>query len=163
MDLGQRPFKVPGKLGEASLYRACPRDQDIIVAFDGVGWAHEAHRFFQATARPVAQDGAAKALGGGEAEASDAARRIGSAAVARLQYEGRRGKARSFPHMQELSAGLETSDCRHRGGGAGAIAAAQADRRLRPLALRLASTSRPPLVAMRARKPCRRLRTSLDG
>jgi hypothetical protein len=65
--------------------------------------------------------------------------------------------------MQELFAGLEASDCRHRGDGAGALAADQADRRLRPLALRRASTFRPPVVAMRARKPWRRLRTSRDG
>jgi len=65
--------------------------------------------------------------------------------------------------MQKLSAGLEAFDCRHRGGGAPALAADQADRRLRPLALRRASTLRPPLAAMRARKPWRRLRTSRDG
>src|SRR5512145_2110466 len=45
----------------------------------------------------------------------------------------------------------------------GALAADQADRRLRPLALRRASTLRPPVVDMRARKPWRRLRTSRDG
>jgi hypothetical protein len=39
----------------------------------------------------------------------------------------------------------------------------QADRRLRPRARRAAITLRPPTVAMRARKPCRRLRTILLG
>lgn len=39
----------------------------------------------------------------------------------------------------------------------------QAERRLRPRALRAAITLRPPTVAMRARKPWRRLRTSLLG
>src|SRR5437763_12265041 len=39
----------------------------------------------------------------------------------------------------------------------------QADRRLRPLARRAASTRRPPGVAIRARKPWRRLRISLLG
>ena len=38
-----------------------------------------------------------------------------------------------------------------------------ADRRLRPFARRRATTLRPPVVAMRLRKPCRRLRTSLLG
>ena len=47
--------------------------------------------------------------------------------------------------------------------GAGAAETAQADRRLRPFARRAASTRRPPGVAMRARKPWRRLRTSLLG
>ena len=36
VDLGQRPLKVLGNLGEAPLYRACPSDQDIIVARDRV-------------------------------------------------------------------------------------------------------------------------------
>ena len=39
----------------------------------------------------------------------------------------------------------------------------QADRRLRPRARRRASTRRPPLVAIRARNPWRRLRTRLLG
>jgi hypothetical protein len=39
----------------------------------------------------------------------------------------------------------------------------QAESRLRPRARRAAMTLRPPFVAMRARKPCRRLRTSLLG
>src|ERR1700728_3938273 len=39
----------------------------------------------------------------------------------------------------------------------------KAERRLRPLARRRANTSRPFLVAIRARKPCRRARTSLLG
>ena len=41
--------------------------------------------------------------------------------------------------------------------------APHADRRLRPLARRRATTLRPPVVAIRLRKPCRRLRTSLLG
>jgi hypothetical protein len=40
---------------------------------------------------------------------------------------------------------------------------AQADSRLRPFARREASTRRPAAVAMRARKPWRRLRTRLLG
>ncbi len=39
----------------------------------------------------------------------------------------------------------------------------QADRTLRPLARRAASTRRPPLVAIRARNPWRRLRTRFEG
>ena len=42
-------------------------------------------------------------------------------------------------------------------------AARQADSRLRPRARRALSTLRPPFVARRARKPWRRLRTSLLG
>jgi hypothetical protein len=39
----------------------------------------------------------------------------------------------------------------------------QADKRLRPRARRAAMTLRPPTVAIRARNPCRRLRTILLG
>jgi len=41
--------------------------------------------------------------------------------------------------------------------------AIQADSRARPLARRALSTARPPLVLMRARNPCVRLRLSLLG
>ena len=44
-----------------------------------------------------------------------------------------------------------------------ALAQRQAESRLRPIARRFDSTLRPPTVAVRARKPCRRLRTSLLG
>jgi len=56
MDLGQRPFKVPGNLGEAPLYRARPSDQDIIVAGNGVLRTNNPHRLLQPPPRPVAQD-----------------------------------------------------------------------------------------------------------
>jgi hypothetical protein len=64
----------------------------------------------------------------------------------------------SAPYMQKLRACLEASDRGHRWSVAG-----YADRRLRPLALRRASTFRPPVVDIRARKPWRFLRTSRDG
>jgi hypothetical protein len=52
---------------------------------------------------------------------------------------------------------------RYRSGGLTGEAGVQALSRLRPRARRAAITLRPPLVAMRARKPCRRFRTSLLG
>jgi hypothetical protein len=47
--------------------------------------------------------------------------------------------------------------------GAANLPAAQALRRFRPRVRRALSTLRPPLVAMRLRKPWRRLRTNLLG
>src|SRR4029078_13291014 len=79
--------------------------------------------------------------------------------AARLQDKRGCHVARSALHMKKLGTGLETSDGRHRLGTAGL----HADRRLRPLALRRASTLRPPLVAMRARNPWRRFPTGRDG
>ena len=68
---------------------------------------------------------------------------------------------------QELGAACQAAGLRRHGRGLlrgrAATRATQADSRLRPLARRLASTLRPPTVAMRARNPCRRLRTSFDG
>jgi hypothetical protein len=46
---------------------------------------------------------------------------------------------------------------------AAAVRRLQALSRLRPRARRAASTRRPPFLAMRVRKPWRRLRTSLLG
>src|SRR5690606_21869674 len=68
--------------------------------------------------------------------------------------------------LRTLQESLRTSPdgCAHRLAGSGqGIVSAQALSRLRPRLRRAATTPRPPLVAMRARKPCRRLRTSLEG
>jgi hypothetical protein len=158
--LGKRAFKVLDQLGEAPLYRARTGNQNIIISLDRGPWPCEPHRLFEPPPRPVARDSTAEALGRGEAEASNMV--IGALirnTAARLQDKRGCHVARSALHMKKLGTGLETSDGRHRLGTAGL----QADRRLRPLALRRASTLRPPLVAMRARNPWRRLRTSRDG
>ena len=159
MDLGKRTLKVLDQFGEAPLYRALPRDQDIIIAGHGMTWSGDPHRLFQPAARPVADHRAAQSLGRGEAEAGEVrVLRLTGRAWARLEQERGHGDASATPHMQELRACLETSDRRHRN-----VPPAYADRRLRPLARRRASTFRPPLVAMRARKPWRFLRTSREG
>jgi hypothetical protein len=87
----------------------------------------------------------------------------------RLQHKPmRRGLAALCRHAQKIratfEAGGERRGVKHAGGAAGNRPAdPQADSRLRPLARRLASTLRPPTVAMRERNPWRRLRTSFDG
>lgn len=158
MHLGKRPFKVLDQIGEAPLYRALPGDQNIIIAFHSAVGRRQSHRFLQASPRPVAQNRSPKRLGRGEAEPGELVLLGFPVAFARLEHERRRNVPGTAPYMQELRAGLETSDRRHRSN-----LPAYADRRLRPLALRRASTFRPPVVAMRARKPWRFLRTSRDG
>ena len=69
---------------------------------------------------------------------------------------------------QEIGAGLQGyKSAAHRNRGDREVRTAemwaQVDRRLRPFARRAASTLRPAAVAMRARKPWRRLRTRLLG
>src|SRR5512134_1703674 len=115
------------------------------------------HRLLQPPPRPVAYHGPAECLACREAKAGEmrVLVRTGRAGP-RLQHERRRRIPRAVTNIEELSADFETSDRRHR-------IRRQADRRLRPLALRRANTFRPPFVAMRARKPWRRLRTSRDG
>ncbi len=115
MHLGKRAFKVPDQLGEAPLYRALPRDQNIIIAFHSMGRPRQAHRFLQPPPRPVAHDRPAQALRRGEAEAGEMTI-LGLAAIApaRLEHERRRREASPTPHMQELRACLETSDRGHR-------------------------------------------------
>ena len=158
MHLGKRPFKIPDQIGEAPLYRALPGDQNIIIAFHGAVVRRQPHRFLQASPRPVAQNRSAQGLGRGEAEPGEVVLLGFPVPFARLEHERRRNVPGAAPYMQKLRAGLETSDRRHR-----SSLPAYADRRLRPLALRRASTFRPPAVAMRARKPWRFLQTSRDG
>lgn len=153
--LGESAFEVLDQLWEGPLYSAFPRDQNIIIPLFRVAPSGEPDRLLEPPARPVAHDRAPQGLGRGEAEAGDMrieAPFLGRSPLAspRLQDERGRRVARSATNMQEFGAGLEASDGRHR---RGALPPAYADRRLRPLARRLASTSRPPLVAMRARKP----------
>jgi hypothetical protein len=156
--LGKRPFEVLDQIGEAPLYRALPGDQNIIIAFHGAVGRRQSHRFLQASPRSIALNRSTQGLGRGEAEPGELVLFGLPVTFARLEHERRRNVPGTAPYMQELRAGLETSDRRHR-----SSLPAYADRRLRPLALRRASTFRPPAVAMRARKPWRFLRTSRDG
>lgn len=76
--------------------------------------SHQPYGFLQPPPRAIARHGVAERLAGGEAEA----RRRHWAFAWRLplpclQHERGGGKARALPHMQELSPGLEASDCRH--------------------------------------------------
>lgn len=120
MHLGKRTFKVLDQLGEASLYRALPRDQDIIIAFERVTGPCHPYCFLESPPRPVADDRPAESFRGGEAEAGNVSiLRLGVYALARLKHERRGGEASATPYMQELCACLETSDLRHRLGSAG--------------------------------------------
>ena len=115
MDLGKRTLKILDQFGEAPLYRALPRDQNIIIAFHGVTWGGDPDRLLEPAPRPVADHRSAQSLGGGEAEAGDLrVFRLAGHAPSCLEHERRRGAASATSHMQELSAFFETSDRRHR-------------------------------------------------
>src|SRR5829696_8090376 len=99
----------------------------------------------EAPLHAVADDGAADLLGDGDPEPDR-----GVAVVARADEEDEAGHGRAAAAIggQEVGSAGE---------------GAQAERVLRPRARRAARTLRPPTVAVRARKPCRRLRTRLLG
>src|SRR3954471_4688104 len=104
----------------------------------------------EAPLHPVAHHRAADLLGDGDSEPHVD---ILVAAVADEQDEAGHGGAAAAIRRQEIGAAGE-----NRVG-----LAAQADSVLPPRARRSASTLRPPTVAVRARKPWRRLRTRLLG
>ncbi len=110
----QRACQVLDQIREGPLYRASPRDQLIIIPFQGVSRSGETHRLLETPARPVADHGATEAFRRGEAKSRERRRvaRMGQAAP-RLKNERGRGKARSALHEKEFGPGLETSDGRH--------------------------------------------------
>jgi hypothetical protein len=137
--------------------------------------AQTAQRRAQAALHAVALDRAAGLARGGEAEARRLRAGVVLGAAAGLKGEGRRMAASALGGRLKIGAANEPADAAgDLVGGAARIRRAsvrtrrlarraQADRRLRPRARRAFSTLRPPTVAMRARKPWRRLRTSLEG
>ena len=160
MDLGKRALKVLDQFGEAPLYRAFPRDQDIIIAFHARDLGRRAAPPPSTAAAPgCGPPRRPKSLGGGEAEAGDM-RVFLSPATRRRACSTSDGAVQRAP---PLTCRNSARVLRRPIAVTGEVPPAYADRRLRPLALRRASTFRPPLVAMRARKPWRRLRTSRDG
>ena len=151
----QRPLEVLRHPGKRQFERCTPSDQHIIMsgAQPGGGESRTISRRrrrtrLRSTALPTFFD-------------TVKPKRAGPlvATIACLQHEsgggclrpGRRGqKIRPLPQSFHES---NARSCSRR----------QADSRLRPRPRRADKTLRPPLVAMRARKPCRRLRTSLLG
>ncbi len=106
-----------------------------------------AHDLAQAPPHPVALDRAADLLRHREAEP----RRCRVAALARLQHEGAGRGPLALGGREEVRPLLQPLH-----GNADAADAADADyalSRLRPRARRALSTLRPPVVAVRARKP----------
>src|SRR5437870_654349 len=99
----------------------------------------------------VADDGVADLPGRGESDADRLGGIVGGSAGQGLQDQSRRHPfAAPVGDPEEIRPALQALQRRHR---AWARLSAQAERRLRPFALRLATTLRPPTVAMRERKP----------
>src|SRR6476646_7919031 len=108
-------------------------------------------------ANAIAHDRIADLLGHRKPE-TRRPRGILAAAQQALEHKTLPDGAHTAPHCQEFrtpAQPLHAEQARRR--------KPQADSRLRPRARRAESTLRPPVVAIRVRKPWRRLRTSLLG
>jgi hypothetical protein len=120
-----------------------------------------AHGFFQPPSDAIAYDGIADFLGDGVTDA----RRSSIAPIENLNEKKPSTAFFTTPHGQKFRTLEKPPGLRSRR----LTVAGQRTRfrqalsRLRPRLRRAAMTARPPLVAMRARKPWRRLRTSLEG
>src|SRR4029453_10746737 len=144
-DLPECPLQFGGQAGVVPLDPAFTADQHMVGAGDAMirqGFASEGA---EAPLHPVADHRIADLLRHSEA---DAHRRVVIAARADEQDEAGHGGALAAVGGQKSRAF---------GGRDWGVSF------LRPRARRAFSTLRPPTVAMRARNPCRRLRTRLLG
>jgi hypothetical protein len=151
IELAQRAFEIGEQFRKRQGEGGAPADQDVIMPALRRNSRCPNH-FSQTSPHPIALDRRPNFPGNREAEAS----RPLIPTIARLKQKrlgrylfspGRSDEFRAFPEALEQP--------RPRPGQALSL--------LRPRARRAASTRRPPVVAIRARKPCRRLRTSLLG
>ena len=149
--------KLALQLREREPDRLDPADQHIIVPCASRKIA-ETNCLAQPASGAVADNCVADLFRQREADPRRACvlRRAGG----RLQAERLAVPAFAFRRAQKIGAAEKPADLlRGMRGGVGR----QAESRLRPRARRVATTFRPPTVAMRARKPWRRLRTSFEG
>jgi hypothetical protein len=157
----ERVLEIGPKRSEIALDAAGAADQDMVGARDAPVRQDLAGEGTEPPLHPIADDRAADLLRHSDAEAD---RRIAVLPVADEQDEaGRRGPAAAISR-QEIGASGDGGE----GSGPGRLRSAasrfaQADSVLRPRARRAARTLRPPGVALRARKPWRRLRTRRLG
>jgi len=148
--LPERLLELRPQLRDRALDAAGAADQDVVGAGDSGLRKDRLGELAEAALHPVADDGAADLLRDGDAEAD---RRILVAARPDQQDEAGRRRTKPAVRGQIVRAAGQLDNVRPN----------QADRRLRPRLRRAAITLRPPTVAIRARKPCLRLRTRLLG
>src|SRR5262249_16637917 len=150
VDAGQGLFEVSGQAREVTGQRRPPPDDHIIMTGEHLPGGRTPHRLPEPPPHPIALHGGPYLPGYGEA---DPCRPI-VVAPPRLEHERGARNLGARCHREEFAASPQPVHGRRR---------RKALRRWRPRARRAATTLRPPLVAMRARKPWRRLRTSLLG
>ena len=153
MNALERAREILDQSLERKLERGAPADQHIVVPRPEPSRVRKPHDFPQPPPHPIALDRIADLLRHREPDPRWAI--VG--ARAGLQHERRprgSGTRRGAEKVRPLPQFFH---------GSGQLAGGQALRRFRPRVRRALSTLRPPLVAMRLRKPWRRLRTNLLG
>ena len=162
LDAAERGFQISDKSRERPMGCTLPCDQHVIGGrFAAIG--QDFGRYLpQSPLRSISDYSITdfSARGVPDPDVGEAAALLRS--LRRLQHQTRsRRAAAGSGDAHEIGATLELSETI-----TGIFCVAwppHADKRLRPFARRAASTRRPATVAIRARKPCRRLRTSLLG
>jgi hypothetical protein len=158
MNPAERRIEFPPHVAERGGQRRAPPDQHIIVAVAhgaaGVLAGRKPHHFAQPPPYAIALHCITDLSRNREA---DPHRTILSAPP-RLYHEGSSRRPHPARRRTEIRPARQSLHDK-----AATAAIDHALSRLRPRARRAASTLRPPLVAIRVRKPCRRLRTNLLG
>ncbi|CAN0653822.1 exported protein of unknown function [Nitratireductor aquimarinus] len=148
--------------GERCIKHRTPRHDHIILAGGHVVDRVEAAGFFEPPAHTVSNNRVADFFRYRDAQS----RRIFIPTIKHFQQKKPPAPFFTATDSQKFGALLETRrgwdgwPVRHLSGLA---SEPYADSRLRPRLRRAAIMRRPPFVAMRARNPCRRLRTILEG
>ena len=139
---------------ERQLQGGPPSDQHVIMTRPQPPGGRTLYDILEPPPHPIALDCRADLLRHGETDADRAI--VGS--PKRLQHESGGCDLATASRCQKIGPPPQSLHGNPPPGGR-----RQALSRLRPRARRAATTLRPPVVAIRARKPCRRLRTNLLG
>lgn len=142
---------------EATGQRLLPGDQNIVIARVPIKGKHGRSRGSEASFGAVSLDRSADLATCRETHPDLVFSGLAGRRRAGLERQSARAFAHSTGGPQEVRPDLQAADQRFR------TLSAQAESFLRPCPRLRDRTLRPPLVAMRARKPCRRLRTILLG
>jgi hypothetical protein len=178
MDAAKRAAEFLHHGVKSDLERGAPSNQHVVVTSGQRRWRSKPDELAQATPHPIAFNSVADLFADGETNP----RRAGRGPRACLQDKGAgmspRALLRPLPgslgngpkvtpafqplHCSDFGMTAFSRTVRKCNRNTGACRA-QALSLLRPCARRAAKTLRPPLLAIRVRKPWRRLRTSLLG
>lgn len=155
-------FEVADQTGKGTGERRHPCDENIVAARQSIKGKQLLGRGHEPATRPISRHRVSDLAAGGKADPNGA---IGLPYCTTFQNEPRCRVADAACGPQKLLTLFQALDpwLSARSSETLVGRTRQAESRLRPWARRRDSTFRPPAVAIRERKPCRRLRTILLG